>query len=975
MLFLLLASTLTLAFKIQLVKAEPRTWIVDDDEPADFHTIQEAINAASLGDTIIVRTGTYTENVKVNKDHLTIKSESGAEVTIVQAADLNAPVLEVIADYVTINGFTMKWYVRLCVAYWHWPSKNNILVNNVVESTISLIGSHNNVLINNTVSNTLEGIWLEYSHNNTLRANTVSSCLTGILLDESHDNKLINNLVWKNRYQIEGQLLYCAGIELCLSSNNNIIANNTVAWNAGDGIKLTGGSSYNILAGNTVSNNDGDGIFLDDYSNSNTLSNNIVTSNDHAGIFLFNSYCNTINGTLSKSNNIGIGFWFSADNTIYLNDFVGNIANVAYYDSTTNVNIWHSPEKITYTYNGKTYTNYLGNYWSDYSGSDADGDGIGATPYSIDGDKDNYPLMEPFENYFQPAPVPEEWTFAIITDLHIGFYYTDYDTAGFEDSGPGQDYWLTDRLKGIVEWINTNKEAYNIHFVVVLGDIADTAEYSEFLKAREILNALNDPNGDGDISDGIPYIPVIGNHDIWPYTEKGTPFYYHLRPKDQVAPSSLGDIYFNEIFWKQNAENLQKINELFGDWRRQYADLHILQDTGQAAILQNYAFTYKGIKFIALDFVERDPDSGGPVLFSETLRWLSENLREKEPTILLSHHPIYYGESRFLDGFSSAQEAEIISSLIKGDGSDIIANFAGHNHFNLECTAELNEAGVKVVTTEAICRESTWWGSKYLGKTGSNIRIVRMRGEEFKGYYFGNIEDKTEEPSLFSFVSHSPVDLIITDPDGITVTKEVGEVAGMFYFEFDINGDGEMDDIVALAGLKMGDYLINVVPEMEAFPTDTYTLEFLTIDTTFILTENVQISNIPNQQYILRSTETEIIPIQPATVDFDPDTLNLKSKGRWVTVYIELPVGHGYDVSMIDLASLMLNDQVQAEAKPIEIGDCDSDGIPDLMVKFNRAAVQVILQVGDKVEITISGKLIDGRQFEGKDTIKVILPP
>ena len=36
------------------------------------------MDAASHGDTIIVYSGTYTEDVDMNKDHLTIKSEGGA---------------------------------------------------------------------------------------------------------------------------------------------------------------------------------------------------------------------------------------------------------------------------------------------------------------------------------------------------------------------------------------------------------------------------------------------------------------------------------------------------------------------------------------------------------------------------------------------------------------------------------------------------------------------------------------------------------------------------------------------------------------------------------------------------------------------------------------------------------------------------------------------------------------------------------
>jgi len=223
--------------------------------------------------------------------------------------------------------------------------------------------------------------------------------------------------------------------------------------------------------------------------------------------------------------------------------------------------------------------------------------------------------------------------------------------------------------------------------------------------------------------------------------------------------------------------------------------------------------------------------------------------------------------------------------------------------------------------------------------------------------------------------AYSPVDLVVTDPDELTISKELNEIEGAFYFEEDINGDGVPDDFIVIPERKIGDYLITVVPEPDAELTETYTLEVSANYTTIILAESVLISDIPILSYVVRSTDTEIIPIIQTTINFDPEALNLDSKGQWDTVYIELPVGHGYNVSDINFGSIMLNVQVQAEAKPIEIGDYDEDGIPDLMVKFNRTAVQSILEVGEKVEITISGTLIDGRVFEGKDTIKVILPP
>ena len=107
-----------------------------------------------------------------------------------------------------------------------------------------------------------------------------------------------------------------------------------------------------------------------------------------------------------------------------------------------------------------------------------------------------------------------------------------------------------------------------------------------------------------------------------------------------------------------------------------------------------------------------------------------------------------------------------------------------------------------------------------------------------------------------------------------------------------------------------------------------------------------------------------------STIDIDPDTLNVKSNGKWLTAYIEL--SEGYDVNDIDVGTVMLNDLVSAEPHPTGIGDYDYDGIADLMVKFDRAAVQEILEVGDDVEIIVAGELTDGTPFEGSDTIRVI---
>jgi parallel beta-helix repeat protein len=119
-----------------------------------------------------------------------------------------------------------------------------------------------------------------------------------------------------------------------------------------------------------------------------------------------------------------------------------------------------------------------------------------------------------------------------------------------------------------------------------------------------------------------------------------------------------------------------------------------------------------------------------------------------------------------------------------------------------------------------------------------------------------------------------------------------------------------------------------------------------------------------------------------ATVSIIPNTLNLRSNLKYVTAYIELP--EGYNVSDINVSSILLNNTIPVDPDaPTTIGDYDSDGIPDLMVKFNGTEVieyilrninmtQLIEERFMTITLTVTGKLKDGTPFQGSDTIKIV---
>lgn len=173
-------------------------------------------------------------------------------------------------------------------------------------------------------------------------------------------------------------------------------------------------SDNNTVSGVTVSSCS-QGILLL-RANNNVLANNNITANTRSGVALESSGWNRIENNSIMKNSIGATIdEYSPQNRIVLNNFANTVNVVAKSPNS----LWATDGTFRYVYLSVDKTGRLGNYWSDYSGKDTNGDGVGDTAYVIQiganrkavlpvnqNTADEAPLMDPKEYYRLVREVP-----------------------------------------------------------------------------------------------------------------------------------------------------------------------------------------------------------------------------------------------------------------------------------------------------------------------------------------------------------------------------------------------------------------------------------------------------------------------------------------------------------------------------------------------------------------------------------------
>ena len=232
--------------------------------PDDFSTIQQAVDAASPGDTVFVRAGTYNEVVTVETDNLELTGENKLTTIIDRTGGDNQATVNIKANRVTVSGFTIQNSydgIRLDRSSFSTVSGNIISVCSY--RGIILVGSSFVTVSGNTLTDNYDGIELYRSSFVSVSGNTVANSRLSIGTSQSFNNTFSENTITVSYIGV-----YLWDCSYTTASGNTIT--DTTAHSISAVL-----SAYCEFSGNTITNSAMRGISIGNCSNCLASENNI----------------------------------------------------------------------------------------------------------------------------------------------------------------------------------------------------------------------------------------------------------------------------------------------------------------------------------------------------------------------------------------------------------------------------------------------------------------------------------------------------------------------------------------------------------------------------------------------------------------------------------------------------------------------------------------------------------------------------